>query len=58
MATVNVPAEWVLDQALSEDAPVDYYVFNSTLTEGEPISVASAADPVAATTKIATKTKS
>lgn len=58
MATVNVPAEWVLDQTLSEDAPVDYFVFNSTLTEGEPISVAAATDPAVAKTKTATKTKS
>ena len=58
MATVNVPAEWVLDQTLNEDAPVDYFVFNSTLSEGESISVAAAVDPAVAKTKTATKTKS
>lgn len=42
MATVTVPAEWVLDQTLSEDAPVDLYVFNATLTEGIPESTVPA----------------
>ena len=42
MATVNVPAEWVTDQVLSPEAPVDLYVFNEDLTEGIPESTSSA----------------
>jgi hypothetical protein len=38
MATVNPPAQWVTDQALNPGAAVDYYVFNDSLTEAEPLS--------------------
>ena len=38
MATVNVPAQWVTDQALDPGAAVDYYVFNDDLTKAEPLS--------------------
>ena len=55
--TVTPPTEWTTDQVLPPEAPVDYYVFNSTLTEGEPISVASATDPKE-TKKAAPKGKS
>jgi hypothetical protein len=56
MATVTVPAEWVLDQTLSEDAPVDLYVFNADLTEGIPESTVPADSGKAA--KSAPKSKS
>lgn len=44
MASVNVPAEWVTDQVLPPEAPVDLYVFNADLTEGIPVSTVPAAE--------------
>lgn len=57
MASVNVPAEWVADQVLPPEAPVDLYVFNSTLTKGEPVSTIDADTPVEAGKKSAPKSK-
>lgn len=45
MATINPPAEWSTDQALLPESLVDYFIFNLSLTEGEPISVASGTSP-------------
>ena len=42
MATVTVPAEWVTDQVLSPEAPVDLYAFNADLTEAIPESTVPA----------------
>ena len=47
MAAINPPAGWTTDQVLLPESLVDYFVFNSALTEGEPISVASATAPKA-----------
>lgn len=56
MATVTVPAEWVTDQVLPPEAPVDLYVFNATLTEGIPESTVPADE--GKTVKSAPKSKS
>jgi hypothetical protein len=57
MATVNVPAEWVADQVLPPEAPVDYVVFNGDLTKGEPISTLTPDSPAEQTKKSAPKSK-
>jgi hypothetical protein len=56
MATVTVPAEWITDQVLPPEAPVDLYVFNADLTEGIPESTVPA--DAGKTVKSAPKSKS